>query len=45
MDVEIKQLSIPLADYELRMAKLIEALLLIDEKLNQREKYNPSEVA
>ncbi len=38
MDVEITQISIPLEDYELRLAKLIENLLLIDEMLNTNDK-------
>ncbi len=38
MDVEIIQISIPLEDYELRLAKLIENLLLIDEMLNTNDK-------
>ena len=38
MDVEIIQISIPLEDYELRLANLIETLLLIDEILNTNDK-------
>lgn len=45
MDIEIIPIAIPLIHYELHIAKLIETLLVIDEKLFPEEKYNQPEVA
>lgn len=45
MDVEIIPIAIPLEDYEIHIANLIEALLLIDEKLNPSEKSSPEVAA
>lgn len=38
MDVEIIPIAIPLIDYELHVANLIEILLQIDDKLNPTDK-------